>query len=87
MRKNPLNNDQANGRAGMKEQKGSDLYPPVLPSWGSMLPSSPPSNGYSNVRFDPLLEAPESNDGIHATFDEQAIGFLKRIFRRRPRPI
>lgn len=70
----------------MKDDKRTDLYPPVLPSWGSMMPSSPPSE-YGNIRFDPDRLAAPRAIVENTELDEQAICFLSRIFQRRYRPV
>lgn len=72
--------------AGMRHKKRANLYPPVLPSWGAMVPSSPPSD-YGNISFAPdriLSERVVTDDTTH---DEQALAGLRQIFQRRLRTI
>lgn len=61
-----------------------DPYPPVLPSWGSMMSSSPPT-GYGNIRFAPDGQPSERTAAEDPVRDERALGFLARMFQRRRR--
>ncbi len=66
----------------MKNSKRTDLYPPVLPSWGSMLPPSPPS-GYGNISFRKIDNVSAVvSDEPQTELDENALAELNEIFRR-----
>jgi hypothetical protein len=81
MRNPQATTGQTNEEAGMKDSKRTDLHPPVLPSWGSMLPPSPPS-GYGNIEFRKIDVSAVASDGPQTDLDEKALAELSEIFRR-----
>ena len=64
--------------AGMKKNTGTG-YPPVLPSWGSMVPSSPPA-AYGDVDFDPHRPLSPKPATQNTDLDDEAISLLPEIF-------
>jgi hypothetical protein len=70
----------------MDSEEKEPLYPPVLPSWGSMLPATPPS-GYGDVRFEPAEEGVPSNPPSAPTaLDRRARTLLSKLLPTSARP-
>jgi hypothetical protein len=56
------------------------LHPPVLPSWGQMVPSSPPP-AYGDINFDPdRLPLAQKKATANTDLDNEAISLLPEIF-------
>jgi hypothetical protein len=60
------------------EETNEPLFPPVLPSWGAMLPSVPPA-GYGDVSFDPAEPGESGSGRPHRELTERDREMLARL--------
>jgi len=62
------------------------LYPPVVPSWGGMLPAVPPA-GYGDIAFEPSSPIDGQDDAadIESRLDRDALSLRRKVFPSSPR--
>lgn len=57
------------------------LYPPVLPSWGAMLPAVPPA-GYGDIAFEPCSPTDDQAHEVESEsrLDRDALSLRRKVF-------
>jgi len=57
------------------------LYPPVVPSWGAMLPAVPPA-GYGDIAFEPYSAADDQANTLEgeSNLDRDALSLRRKVF-------
>lgn len=57
------------------------LYPPVVPSWGAMLPAVPPA-GYGDIAFEPYSPIDDQANALEGVsrLDSDALSLRRKVF-------